>query len=44
MFHCGFTAESLVDEAAHSAGIDALAYRQALLKVHPRHLSVEFSR
>lgn len=37
--HTGFVMESLVDEAAHAAGIDALAYRQALLKGHPRHLS-----
>lgn len=34
----GFVMESLVDELVHAAGQDPLAYRQMLLKDHPRHL------
>lgn len=36
--HTAFVMESLIDEAAHAANIDALDYRRALLKEHPRHL------
>lgn len=38
--HTGFVMESLIDELAHAAGQDALAYRQALLHGHRRHLGV----
>jgi isoquinoline 1-oxidoreductase beta subunit len=36
--HTGFAVESLVDELAHAAGADPLAYRRVLLAKHPRHL------
>jgi len=38
--HAGFVMESLIDELAHDAGQDPLAYRRALLQKHPRHLGV----
>lgn len=37
--HSGFVMESLVDELAHAAKQDPLAYRRQLLKDHPRHLA-----
>ena len=36
--HSGFVMESLIDELAHEAGQDPLAYRRTLLQKHPRHL------
>jgi isoquinoline 1-oxidoreductase beta subunit len=36
----GFFTESFVDELAHRAGRDPLAYRQSLLRHKPRHLAV----
>jgi isoquinoline 1-oxidoreductase beta subunit len=38
--HQAFFKESFVDEAAHAAGADAVAFRAALLRQHPRHLKV----
>ncbi len=38
--HQAFFKESFVDEAAHAAGADPLAFRAALLQNHPRHLKV----
>ncbi len=37
--HTAFVMESLVDELAHAAKKEPLAYRRALLKDHPRHLA-----
>jgi isoquinoline 1-oxidoreductase subunit beta len=37
--HSGFVMESLIDELAHAAGQEPLAYRRQLLKDHPRHLA-----
>ncbi|WP_242690936.1 xanthine dehydrogenase family protein molybdopterin-binding subunit [Lysobacter enzymogenes] len=34
-----FIMESLIDEAAHAAGQDPVAYRRSLLGAHPRHLA-----
>ena len=36
--HTAFAMESMIDEAAHAAGKDPLAYREALLAGHSRHL------
>ena len=38
--HNAFFSECFVDELAHAAGQDPLAYRQALLKDMPRHAAV----
>ncbi|WP_306600390.1 xanthine dehydrogenase family protein molybdopterin-binding subunit [Geothrix sp. 21YS21S-2] len=38
--HTAFVMESLIDELAHAAGVDPLAYRRRLLQAHPRHLAV----
>lgn len=38
--HQAFFKESFVDEAAHAAQQDPVAFRAALLKNHPRHLRV----
>jgi isoquinoline 1-oxidoreductase subunit beta len=38
--HTAFAMESLIDELAHAAGKDPLAYRRTLLAKHPRHLGV----
>ena len=38
--HTAFAMECMVDELAHAAGQDPLAYRRRLLKDHPRHLEV----
>src|SRR5204862_131747 len=35
--HTAFAMEGMIDEAAHAAGADPLAYRLALLKEKPRH-------
>ncbi len=38
--HNGFFRECFIDECAHAAGQDPVAYRRALLKDSPRHLAV----
>jgi len=38
--HNAFFKEGFLDEVAHAAGQDGVAYRRALLREHPRHLAV----
>lgn len=38
--HTAFSTETFLDELARAAGADAVAYRLALLKDHPRHAGV----
>src|SRR5262249_37457503 len=38
--HTAFVMETFIEELAHTAGKDGLAYRRALLHGHPRHLGV----
>ena len=38
--HNAFFKEGFLDEVAHAAGQDGVAYRRALLAKHPRHLAV----
>jgi isoquinoline 1-oxidoreductase subunit beta len=38
--HQAFFKEGFIDEAAHAAGQDAVAFRAGLLQKHPRHLAV----
>jgi len=38
--HTAFAMESMLDELAHAAGSDPLAYRVQMLKGQPRHLAV----
>jgi len=38
--HTAFSVETIIDELAHLAGKDAVAFREGLLNKHPRHVAV----
>src|SRR5690606_27931060 len=38
--HTAFVKETMIDEAAHAAGKDPLAYRKSLLAAHPRQMAL----
>jgi len=38
--HTAFSTEVMIDQLAHAAGKDPVAYRMALMKQHPRHQDV----
>src|SRR5690606_7482130 len=38
--HQAFFKEGFVDECAHAAGVDPLAFRESLLRQHPKQLAV----
>jgi len=38
--HTAFAVECFIDELAHAAGVDPVAYRRRMLQSHPRHLGV----
>ncbi|MGH8744440.1 MAG: xanthine dehydrogenase family protein molybdopterin-binding subunit, partial [Burkholderiales bacterium] len=38
--HTAFSTETFIDDVAHLAGADPVAFRMALLKKHPRHAGV----
>lgn len=37
--HTGYVMETMIDQLAHEAGTDPVAYRRTLLEAHPRHLA-----